>query len=1191
MNALHTGNDIVGSTARRAAGKVLLALALTTFAGAQIPSYTIYSLGTLPGGFGSASRGVNNASVVAGQSHNGTRQHAFRWKLNLLGFGVITDLGVLPGTLDSDGANISPGGTVVGTSDTTPVRWSGGAVALPGIGDATHGAAFAAKSGTTVGFLTSFIPGWGIVAQRAVKWQTGKATEVHPVDATLSQAFDINASGQIAGWASATAFGPPHAMRWGGGGAGDVHGGFTGKVHSNGFALNNDGTVVGMAFSAASATDAVPFQAKVGVGMALLPLPGGTPRGRALDINKDGSVVGFGDPGTVALLWLPGMPVVDLQTRIPAGTGWTLRSATSINDHGEIAGWGIFAGTTRAFLLRPTTYNPGSIEIEIIDPAAPESEPNPGYPLLTSDDITTDKTKLATGGQTAIGVVADGTTRLLLRITTSDPGTVTVSFPGSGDDDEQPATGIPTQDGWLGAPGAKPGATTVTTATTSIGGKNVAFAVYRAPERLPAEFDGVSTRTIALKVRFDGPDGTDPVTDTVEVRVERPPLLAMHGLWSSFDGAYHDFKYLLEYQINGLIIEGPSYDNAAHFEYNKDQVTNYIHKLRLDRRQQKIAMVQADVVGHSMGGILSRKWAGDDRYRAPANYKEGEINRLITIDSPHCGALLMDAAWELHQFFAALGGPAYVGFELFWLKYKMPLSHGAVQDLGTQSSATAALTGKEIHVPCHAIAGNKTFSGGVEVTVDPGQLSTFLTLLGSYKVAVSANLPTESDLLVSLENQLGGLTDLAASVHNHQHDGAPNAQPVIDDCVNLLRVAPSSPYFADGFPTGCPPQPPLVSSTFAFLSALDLLISLPLTDALIDAGTNAAVSVVNQAAAELIKLKIILNGTVKTLLTPPWTTTIPVPVSLIGDVTLQVIGSRADGSVSTTDRIIHVVTSAVLDLFTATPPVIPLFSLNSPQRVHLEGTYSDAVVRDLTNASTGTTYVSSNTGNVTVDADGWLTAVANGTATVTATNGTKTAPIAVTVALVPESDLAIDAPGFGIVMFTGESIGLGFTAENHGPDAARPVDVFLSGPPAVGLTGTTASAGAWNNNAGPAWHLANLAASGSAALSFNIKALTPGTGTVNATITGAGRDFIADNNTLSIPVRVFADPLFAFGVGGGSVHFITDAGVLYTLESSPDLAPGHWTPVTSVPGDGTEKTLPLAGSAQRVFHRLRLTAP
>jgi pimeloyl-ACP methyl ester carboxylesterase len=66
-------------------------------------------------------------------------------------------------------------------------------------------------------------------------------------------------------------------------------------------------------------------------------------------------------------------------------------------------------------------------------------------------------------------------------------------------------------------------------------------------------------------------------------------------------------------------------------------------------RGNGIAATQADVVGHSMGGVLARVYAegrhldytvrqiAENWYRRPDNFQAGDINRLITIGSTHLG--------------------------------------------------------------------------------------------------------------------------------------------------------------------------------------------------------------------------------------------------------------------------------------------------------------------------------------------------------------------------------------------------------------------------------------------------------------------------------------------------------------------------------------------------------------------------
>jgi hypothetical protein len=84
----------------------------------------------------------------------------------------------------------------------------------------------------------------------------------------------------------------------------------------------------------------------------------------ALGLNAAGAIVGFaGDPNdpsspnSRAWIWVPTTAnaatgqITDLNTLIPAGSGWVLSRATSINNAGPIVGTGQLSGRLRAFLL------------------------------------------------------------------------------------------------------------------------------------------------------------------------------------------------------------------------------------------------------------------------------------------------------------------------------------------------------------------------------------------------------------------------------------------------------------------------------------------------------------------------------------------------------------------------------------------------------------------------------------------------------------------------------------------------------------------------------------------------------------------------------------------------------------------------------------------------------------------------
>jgi probable HAF family extracellular repeat protein len=85
---------------------------------------------------------------------------------------------------------------------------------------------------------------------------------------------------------------------------------------------------------------------------------------QANGINTSGKVVGSAgyDPtlsNSRAWIWIPTQPngtsgqITDLNSLIPAGSGWVLTSANGINDGGQIAGVGLINGQLHAFLLTP----------------------------------------------------------------------------------------------------------------------------------------------------------------------------------------------------------------------------------------------------------------------------------------------------------------------------------------------------------------------------------------------------------------------------------------------------------------------------------------------------------------------------------------------------------------------------------------------------------------------------------------------------------------------------------------------------------------------------------------------------------------------------------------------------------------------------------------------------------------------
>jgi len=73
-------------------------------------------------------------------------------------------------------------------------------------------------------------------------------------------------------------------------------------------------------------------------------------------INNSGEIVGFSLPGPLGsgrAFVRRDKALTDLNTLIPPNSGWYLQAALSINDAGEIVGYGTIKGETHAFLATP----------------------------------------------------------------------------------------------------------------------------------------------------------------------------------------------------------------------------------------------------------------------------------------------------------------------------------------------------------------------------------------------------------------------------------------------------------------------------------------------------------------------------------------------------------------------------------------------------------------------------------------------------------------------------------------------------------------------------------------------------------------------------------------------------------------------------------------------------------------------
>ncbi len=323
----------------------VVVFAFSLSASAEI-KYTITDLGTL-GGSSSQAFGINSSGQVVGWAWNqgNSDQYAFLYSNGVMqNLGDLSAQGQRPGSFAYGGINDN--GQITGIGDLHAFFYSNGVMHDVGTlngGPRSAGQAINNK-GQVVGY--SWTPD---NVSHAFLYSNGSMQDLGSNSIT---AYGINDSGQIVGQLNTNV--PQHAFLYSNGVMQDL--GTISGPNSIATGINNIGQIVGWTdIDNSQNTHAALWQDG-----SILDLGSLGGHSYAMAINNNAEIVGnaLTDRGTKAFLYSDGV-MEDLNNLIDPALNWSLTSAQSINDTGQIVGYGVEPfGQQHAFLLTPITIVP-----------------------------------------------------------------------------------------------------------------------------------------------------------------------------------------------------------------------------------------------------------------------------------------------------------------------------------------------------------------------------------------------------------------------------------------------------------------------------------------------------------------------------------------------------------------------------------------------------------------------------------------------------------------------------------------------------------------------------------------------------------------------------------------------------------------------------------------------------------------
>ncbi|MBR0222539.1 MAG: Ig-like domain-containing protein [Synergistaceae bacterium] len=245
------------------------------------------------------------------------------------------------------------------------------------------------------------------------------------------------------------------------------------------------------------------------------------------------------------------------------------------------------------------------------------------------------------------GFTADGNSRIILRVRTDAPGSVTFSMPGN-----NLGIGIEalTNRADLNSGGS-------VAAYEIEDGVYQASAVLIAPETFPSGKNFPSD-SFAVVVTFYGSDGSVK-TGMIELKIEAAPVILIPGFSGSLTRSAV-FSGLTANNFNKSHIYEYKYSQFKYFDETCAGLDKLLTNIFRSYAQYGLVCTKADIAAYGAGGLIAEKFLSDMQKDANSyTYNQPAVRRLVTIATPHYGTPYADIWLNSDLFLNILEGTTY----------------------------------------------------------------------------------------------------------------------------------------------------------------------------------------------------------------------------------------------------------------------------------------------------------------------------------------------------------------------------------------------------------------------------------------------------------------------------------------------------------------------------------------------------